>query len=93
MLNVCSLGTRSRFNEDKSGHVPEDLHPTLSHRGRGIFYLHFGEFEAFQVFCFQDLPGVVQMLFYCLLESVPVGVFVCFAIFPCVDVGERVPSG
>jgi hypothetical protein len=44
-------GTRSRFGKDKSGHVPED-------------YLHFGEFQAFEVFFFQDLPGFGLVLFY-----------------------------
>ena len=34
-------------------------------------FLHFGEFEAFQVFFFQDCPGFFLVLFYCLLESVP----------------------
>ena len=56
-------------------------------QGRGILYLHFGEFEASEVFFFEYLPGIVLVLFYCLLESVPVGFFVCFAVFPCVDVG------
>ena len=55
--------------------------------------LHFGEFEAFEVFFFEYGPGFSLVLFYCLLEFVPVGFFVCFAVFPCIGVDERVPAG
>ena len=69
-------------------HDPVDLHPHPNpFPSRERECLHFGEFEAFEVFLFEYLPGFVLVLFCCLLESVPVGFFVCFAIFPCVDVG------
>ena len=32
-----------------------------------VFYLHFGEFEAFEVFFFEYCPGFVLVLFYYLL--------------------------
>ena len=55
--------------------------------------LHLREFQSFQVALFQDSPGFVLVLFYRLLESVPVCVIVVFTVFPCVDVGQRVPAG
>ena len=52
--------------------------------------LHLRKLEAFQVGFFENFPCFVLMLFYCLLKSVPVGVFVVFTVFLCVVVGQRV---
>ena len=57
------------------------------------FVSHLREFQPFQVALFQDSPGFVLMLFYSLLESVPVCVTAVFAVFPRVDVGQGVPAG